>query len=441
MSKKILISFMIILLIMTFISSNFLKAYALDENSDVMSFKKGDKFKLVKNAYKYITTDPVLDLGGGIGNNNFKRDPNYKDYYFKKGEIVTYTGKCDTQGWDGTYYMEVESDDGRKGYVHYANIELAEETQEQIARPSSLSAFISKYKVSSIKTQKNIYDKAYEVAGDEYKTTVQNAIEDVDYIRSNLTDPYEKKKLLEEKYAEIKDETNGIKRVQGDVAFLGAGYIYSWFYQIYVIIDENLDKPLSELSDDELKAKGEEILKKKDEAKESRDDAPYRAYSELLDMIMTEMENRGMERELGGKSFEDIANDTVEDIKDSEEEAETNQQIYFAPGKQEGALANGLEDMMNDADNFVNKDSPQGAIELNMDSLQSFSGRFYNILLTIASALTIIVGMIIGIKFMTASVDKKAEVKKMFVPYAIGCIVVFGSFGIWKIIVELLQSL
>lgn len=430
MSKKILISFMIILLIMTFISSNFITTYAftMEETDSFVNFKPGIKFELVKNAYKYTEKG--------------ERDENYPDIYFKKGEIVTYTGSLKTTGFlSVTYYLEVKSDDGRTGYVHYANIELAEETQEQIARPSSLSAFISKYKVSSIKTQKNIYDKAYEVAGDEYKTTVQNAIEDVDYIRSNLTDPYEKKKLLEEKYAEIKDETNGIKRVQGDVAFLGAGYIYSWFYQIYVIIDENLDKPLSELSDDELKAKGEEILKKKDEAKESRDDAPYRAYSELLDMIMTEMENRGMERELGGKSFEDIANDTVEDIKDSEEEAETNQQIYFAPGKQEGALANGVEDMIDDADNFVNKDSPQGAIELNMDALQSFSGRFYNILLTIASALTIIVGMIIGIKLMTASVDKKAEVKKMFVPYAIGCIVVFGSFGIWKIIVELLQSL
>ena len=430
MSKKILISFMIILLIMTFFSSNFITTYAftMEETDKFVNFKPGIKFELVKDAYKY--------------KENGKRDENYPDIYFKKGEIVTYTGSLETTGWlPVTYYLEVKADDGRKGYVHYENIELAKETQEQMARPSTLSALISKYKVSSIKTQNDIYSKAYEVAGDEYKTTVQSAIEEVDYIRSNITDPYEKKKLLEEKYVEIKDETNGIKQVQGDVAFLGAGYIYSWFYQIYIIIDENLDKPLSELSDDELEAKGEEILKKKKEAEKNRDDAPFKAYTELLDMIMTEMGDRGMDREIGGESFEDIADDVVEHEGDIEEEAETNEQIYFAPGKQEGTLANGLEDMMNDADNFVNKTEPQGAVQLNMDSLQSFSGRFYNILLTIAAALTVIVGMIIGIKLMTASVDQKAEVKKMFVPYAIGCIVVFGSFGIWKIVVELLQSL
>ena len=37
--------------------------------------------------------------------------------------------------------------------------------------------------------------------------------------------------------------------------------------------------------------------------------------------------------------------------------------------------------------------------------------------------------------------SKKAEVKKSLIPYVAGCVVVFGAFTIWKIIVTILQSI
>lgn len=42
---------------------------------------------------------------------------------------------------------------------------------------------------------------------------------------------------------------------------------------------------------------------------------------------------------------------------------------------------------------------------------------------------------------MLAPVGERAEAKKMLVPYAVGCAVVFGAFGIWKLVVTILQSI
>ena len=39
------------------------------------------------------------------------------------------------------------------------------------------------------------------------------------------------------------------------------------------------------------------------------------------------------------------------------------------------------------------------------------------------------------------SIEEKAEIKTMLIPYIIGCVVVFGAFTIWKIVVDILQSM
>ena len=50
-------------------------------------------------------------------------------------------------------------------------------------------------------------------------------------------------------------------------------------------------------------------------------------------------------------------------------------------------------------------------------------------------------GGIIGIKLMISSASEKAEAKKLLVPYVVGCVVVFGGFGIWKLVVTILQGM
>ena len=54
--------------------------------------------------------------------------------------------------------------------------------------------------------------------------------------------------------------------------------------------------------------------------------------------------------------------------------------------------------------------------------------------------MAVIVGAIIGIKLMSSGIDTKVEAKKLLIPYLAGCVVVFGGFAIWKIVVTILQQ-
>lgn len=65
----------------------------------------------------------------------------------------------------------------------------------------------------------------------------------------------------------------------------------------------------------------------------------------------------------------------------------------------------------------------------------------YNILLFAGIVIAVIIGIILGIQFMTGSVEQKAKVKDALVPYIVGCIVIFGAFGIWKLVVTILKGI
>ena len=73
--------------------------------------------------------------------------------------------------------------------------------------------------------------------------------------------------------------------------------------------------------------------------------------------------------------------------------------------------------------------------------MQNFSKTIYNILFTVGVFVAVIMGGIIGIKLMVSSASEKADVKKLLVPYVVGCVVVFGGFGIWKLVVTILQGM
>ena len=67
--------------------------------------------------------------------------------------------------------------------------------------------------------------------------------------------------------------------------------------------------------------------------------------------------------------------------------------------------------------------------------------KLYNILLAIGIAASVIVGGILGIQIMWGSIELQVKAKEMLMPYAAGCIVTFGAFGIWKICIELFSQL
>lgn len=73
--------------------------------------------------------------------------------------------------------------------------------------------------------------------------------------------------------------------------------------------------------------------------------------------------------------------------------------------------------------------------------MQELSNRLYSILFNLGVALSVIVGAVLGIRLMWGSIEQKAKVKEILIPYIIGCIVVFGAFGIWRLIVNIGNSM
>ena len=62
------------------------------------------------------------------------------------------------------------------------------------------------------------------------------------------------------------------------------------------------------------------------------------------------------------------------------------------------------------------------------------------ILQTVGIILSVIVLIILGIKYMMGSAEEKADIKGLLIPYIVGCVIIFGSFAIWKLVVTILQG-
>ena len=96
-------------------------------------------------------------------------------------------------------------------------------------------------------------------------------------------------------------------------------------------------------------------------------------------------------------------------------------------------------DIIKDGKDFLG-DGKTVTTVLNTKALKTTSNNIYNTLLAIAIMVAVIVAMVLGIQFMVASADEKAKVKEALMPFVVGCIVVFGSFTIWKVVVTIGNS-
>lgn len=132
-------------------------------------------------------------------------------------------------------------------------------------------------------------------------------------------------------------------------------------------------------------------------------------------------------------------NQQEDDRKDGKDNNNNSNTVYQQPeiGNNGSSASSNLNDVMSDADNFIN----QGDAIHDDSNLQAFSQTIYSILLVIGTIVAVIMGAILGLKLMTASAEGKAEAKKYLITYAVGCIVVFGGFAIWKLAITILQGI
>lgn len=102
-------------------------------------------------------------------------------------------------------------------------------------------------------------------------------------------------------------------------------------------------------------------------------------------------------------------------------------------------MAFGLDTIIKGADNFIQAGDINGTI--NQNNLKKTSDSIYKILLIIGIIVTVIAAIIIGMQFVTGSVEAKAQIKEKLIPYIWGTAIIFGAFTIWKILVDILQGI
>lgn len=98
--------------------------------------------------------------------------------------------------------------------------------------------------------------------------------------------------------------------------------------------------------------------------------------------------------------------------------------------------ADTIDDTFTSADNFLKKGDTS---TINSGELKNASDFIYNALLAVGMIGAVIVGIILGIKYMMANSEDKATLKETLTPYIISCCVIFGAFAIWKLVINILQ--
>lgn len=70
----------------------------------------------------------------------------------------------------------------------------------------------------------------------------------------------------------------------------------------------------------------------------------------------------------------------------------------------------------------------------------TIGGKIINIIQVVGIVVAIAVVLIIGIKYMTGSVEQKAEYKKVMIPYIIGAVLLVAGTSIIKVIFNTINS-
>lgn len=103
--------------------------------------------------------------------------------------------------------------------------------------------------------------------------------------------------------------------------------------------------------------------------------------------------------------------------------------------------AQSVDDIFTGADEFLEIGGGQAGVNTTIDDevLGDTSDFLYNVLLGIGMIIAVIVGMVLGIKYMMATSEEKAEIKQTLPAYILACVIVFGAFAIWRLVVNIIQ--
>lgn len=103
-----------------------------------------------------------------------------------------------------------------------------------------------------------------------------------------------------------------------------------------------------------------------------------------------------------------------------------------------GTASTSLDDIIENGKSFLQLGKTDVIEESELKSLSDFVS---GILLWIAVAVTLITAIVMGITFLTQSIEDKAKVKESLTPWVIGIIISFGAYTIWKVTIAVFSSL
>ena len=81
-----------------------------------------------------------------------------------------------------------------------------------------------------------------------------------------------------------------------------------------------------------------------------------------------------------------------------------------------------------------------GSAPIELGNLRESVIAIGNILTAIGVAIIMVGILIIGIKYMIASPEEAAKIKGQLVGLVVAGVVIFGAYGIWSVVVNVLQS-
>ena len=102
--------------------------------------------------------------------------------------------------------------------------------------------------------------------------------------------------------------------------------------------------------------------------------------------------------------------------------------------------ASEISNVIQGADSFINAGLQDRNPTMDPNSTQAMSDLLFNILLVLAIIVVVIIGLVIALQFITGGISQKAKVKETLIPYVAGCIVIFGAFGIWRLVINILSQ-
>jgi hypothetical protein len=93
------------------------------------------------------------------------------------------------------------------------------------------------------------------------------------------------------------------------------------------------------------------------------------------------------------------------------------------------------------AGNFIKQGQNETVINVNSDKVVNAINSIGQVLTTIGLSVSLVVGLILGIKYMTASPDEAAKIKKQLVGLVISTGVLVGAFTIWSLAYSFMNSI